>query len=211
MPETSRDKILSKLGRARAKAPIAPSDFSVLTDINLSPSEKIASYRQVTESVNTEVHELSWGKLVTKLKELVAAHGIESLMHGALANWQGLDIGIACETYDQDIEACKERLFSVDASLTLARGAIAQTGSLILWPSREEPRLLSLTPPIHIAVVEANSFYSTFHEAMTKESWAEDMPTNPLLISGPSKTADIEQELCYGVHGPKQLIVLIVT
>jgi len=45
---------------------------------------------------------------------------------------------------------------------------------------------------------------------MQKEKWAGSMPTNAFLISGPSKTADIELTLAFGVHGPKALIVLIV-
>jgi len=40
--------------------------------------------------------------------------------------------------------------------------------------------------------------------------WASQMPTNALLISGPSKSADIEQTLAYGVHGPKELVVIII-
>ncbi|WP_278366532.1 LUD domain-containing protein, partial [Marinobacter salarius] len=42
------------------------------------------------------------------------------------------------------------------------------------------------------------------------QNWAAGMPTNALLVSGPSKTADIEQTLAYGVHGPKELIVLVI-
>jgi len=42
------------------------------------------------------------------------------------------------------------------------------------------------------------------------ENWAGGLPTNALLISGPSKTADIQQTLAYGAHGPKELIVLVI-
>ena len=45
---------------------------------------------------------------------------------------------------------------------------------------------------------------------MKAQNWSSGMPTNALLISGPSKTADIEQTLAYGVHGPKELIVLMI-
>jgi len=96
------------------------------------------------------------------------------------------------------------------ASLTAARSAIAETGTLILWPDEHEPRLMSLVPPVHIVLLDARAIYNTFFEAMTAENWKDGLPTNALLISGPSKTADIQQTLAYGAHGPKELIVLMI-
>lgn len=69
---------------------------------------------------------------------------------------------------------------------------------------------MSLVPPIHIAVLRADTIYNSLLEVMQKENWAAGMPTNAFLISGPSKTADIELVLAFGVHGPKELIVLLV-
>ncbi len=69
---------------------------------------------------------------------------------------------------------------------------------------------MSLVPPIHLAVLQAETIYHTFSEALREGCWSDRMPTNALLISGPSKTADIEQTLVYGVHGPKQLVVFII-
>jgi L-lactate dehydrogenase complex protein LldG len=110
----------------------------------------------------------------------------------------------------QAVEAWKEELFfDIDAALTTTRGGIAETGSLILWPTEHEPRCYSLVPPVHIAVVDSNRLYATFAEAMGKQEWHKAMPSNALLISGPSKSADIEQTLAYGVHGPTELIVLL--
>jgi L-lactate dehydrogenase complex protein LldG len=90
-------------------------------------------------------------------------------------------------------------------------GGIAETGAIILWPDKKEPRLMSLVPPIHIAVLDADKIFNTFGEAMQEQRWPEKMPTNAVLISGPSKTADIELILAFGVHGPKELIVLILS
>ncbi len=69
---------------------------------------------------------------------------------------------------------------------------------------------MSLVPPVHIAGLKAAKIHDTLAEAMRKEGWAEKMPSNLLLISGPSKTADIELTIASGVHGPKELIVFIL-
>ena len=112
--------------------------------------------------------------------------------------------------FDREIEHLKETVFSVDAGITATYGAIAEIGALILWSSVAEPRQISLVPPIHVSVLKADNIYNTLLEVMQKENWAGGMPTNAFLISGPSKTADIELTLAFGVHGPKELIVLIV-
>ena len=113
--------------------------------------------------------------------------------------------------YDRPIEEWKEELFwQVDASITGTAGAIAATGSLVLWPDRHEPRLMSLLPPLHIALLKASEIEDNLYSMMEKQNWSAGLPTNLLLVSGPSKTADIEQVLAYGAHGPKELVVLIL-
>ena len=98
---------------------------------------------------------------------------------------------------------------TVDASLTLARGAVAETGSLLLWPSPSEPRLLSLVPPVHFVLLDVDTIHADLLSMMTAQGWSQGLPTNVLLICGPSKTADIQQTLAYGAHGPKELVVLL--
>ena len=112
--------------------------------------------------------------------------------------------------YVKNIEQIKDEIFQVDAGITSAAGAIAETGALILWPTENEPRLMSIVPPIHIAVLKAETIHNSLAEVMQKDRWPDKMPTNIVLVSGPSKTADIEMTLAFGVHGPKELIVLIL-
>ena len=69
---------------------------------------------------------------------------------------------------------------------------------------------MSLVPPLHAVVLDARNIRSTFHEFLVAEDWVgQGLPTNALLITGPSKSADIEQTLAYGVHGPRELLVLV--
>jgi L-lactate dehydrogenase complex protein LldG len=120
-------------------------------------------------------------------------------------------VPLRLKAYDRPVEEWKDELFfRTPASLTGTLGGIAATGSLVLWPTPAEPRLMSLVPPFHIALLKASEVRDNFHELMHAQGWAGAMPTNALLVSGPSKTADIQQTLAYGAHGPKELLVLIL-
>ncbi len=125
---------------------------------------------------------------------------------------QALPAGIAGVGFDRPLEAWKAELFdTIDAGFTVARSGLAATGTLVLAPDAGSPRTMSLAPPIHIALVYASSLHPDLHSAARAERWADGMPTNLVMVSGPSKTSDIQQTLAYGAHGPRQLWVVIVT
>ena len=214
-----RENILSRL----RKASIVHPDFSrvdaYVVRKKLSQRLRVMKLKSMMEAVHTEVHlcdENSWPNVlssVTKEKK------IEKMLYGSNSpigqrlleesQLRSVSLPLLLD-YKKPLEESKDLLFDIDSAITSTRGGIAETGSLILWPSPEEPRLMSLIPPIHIAVLHAKTIYNTFWDAMTKEFWDSKMPSNVLLISGPSKTADIEQTLVYGVHGCKELIILLI-
>ncbi|WP_417840733.1 LutC/YkgG family protein [Terasakiella sp.] len=218
MNKIAKQEILDNLRNASPSKGDFVTDNSVIYDKKWTQEQKIERFCQVTSAVNTQIKQTTLHDAQRDLIDLLTEKGVRHLMQGSPSpiakeitdNWTATDTGVKLRSFDQKIEACKEELFSVDASLTTTVGAIAETGSLILWPTREEPRLLSLVPPVHVALVYEDRFFNTFLEAIEQEQWTTHMPTNALLISGPSKTSDIEQELCYGVHGPKELVVMII-
>jgi len=179
-----------------------------------SKEEMIAKLSEKLQSSKAETFLLSDAELIDWLNEELPKRGINNLLMGAsIAKQISKDINNEIEVlkYDDPYESWSEKLFNqTDASITTTIGAIAQSGSIVLHPTPEEPRLMSLVPDIHIALVYEDTIYETFNQIITDQYWAKNMPTNALLISGPSKTADIEQVLAYGVHGPKELIVLIL-
>ena len=69
---------------------------------------------------------------------------------------------------------------------------------------------MSLVPPTHFVLLDKQKIHNTWADVISAEHWESNMPTNALLISGPSKTADIQQTLAYGAHGPKELIILMI-
>ena len=102
-------------------------------------------------------------------------------------------------------------LFDYDVGITTAQAAIAETGTLVLESECERHRLVSLVPPVHIAIVEAAGIRLTLGEALAavhSNGFAEMSPTIT-FITGPSRTADIELTLTIGVHGPQELYVII--
>ena len=216
---SARDRILAKLNAAPVlpkEAPDVASWYTTHRGIE-STTDKVARFRACIEFAHAEVYAVSQASWPQKLWEILAAKQIDKLLHapatphGQRAMNVLSESGIACSGYTQAIEAWKEEMFhDIPASLTVARGAIAETGTLVLWPDADEPRLMSLVPPVHVVLLEASKIHNTFYEIMHNESWANGLPTNALLISGPSKTADIQVTLAYGAHGPKELIVLLI-
>lgn len=125
---------------------------------------------------------------------------------------RALPDAIAPVPFDRPIDAWKSELFdTIDAGFTVARSGIAATGTVVLAPDPGTPRTVSLVPPLHVALVHARTLHADLHAAVRAERWHAGMPTNLVLVSGPSKTSDIQQTLAYGAHGPRRLWVVIVT
>lgn len=119
--------------------------------------------------------------------------------------------GLQVHRYDRPLEQWKHEIFGqMQASVTSTVAGVADTGTLVLLPSPQEPRTLSLIPPVHVAVLKASRLYASLPAAMAALQPQQAMPTNLLLVTGPSKTADIQLVLAYGAHGPKELVILLV-
>jgi L-lactate dehydrogenase complex protein LldG len=209
----ARERILTRLRRVTAVP--APERERTVALPHWSPQERLDRFVAALRAVRAEVHCVAqdWPQ---RLLELAQVKGLYNLLY-APATEHGGRLAAGSRgvpeliPYAAPIDGWKDGLFTrVDAALTASRGAIAETGSLILWPDREEPRLMSLVPPVHFALLDARRLYTTFAEVLEVEGWSDGMPTNALLVSGPSKTADIEQTLAYGVHGPRELVVLVL-
>ena len=110
----------------------------------------------------------------------------------------------------------KERLADVDIGITEVNYAIADTGTLVLLTDTDKPRLDSLIVPIHVAVLESRKITKNIFELidildneLVNNNGSKSLPSCITFITGPSRTADIEFILTLGVHGPKELQVLI--
>jgi L-lactate dehydrogenase complex protein LldG len=129
------------------------------------------------------------------LVELLRERGIELLDYDSLRQ--------------QPAERRKLLMLEAEIGISGATFAIAQTGSLVMASRPGCERLASLAPPLHVAVIEGRQIVPDLF-ALFAGYERQELPSNLTLITGPSKTGDIELELTTGVHGPGQWHVIII-
>ena len=101
-------------------------------------------------------------------------------------------------------------LFAADAAITGVVAAIAETGTIVCESGAKVARASSLVPPVHIAVVAMWQLLPDLYDYFETLGRRSELPANVNMITGPSKTADIEGVLVTGVHGPGELHIVLV-
>lgn len=110
----------------------------------------------------------------------------------------------------RDRDALRAAAEKADVGITSADYALADTGSLVLLSSTAEARMISLLPMVHLAIVRADRILTGLDELYTTIPDPMSRTSSMVLITGPSRTADIEQILVRGVHGPGEIHVVVV-
>ncbi|WP_321786220.1 LutC/YkgG family protein [Paraburkholderia sp. J94] len=217
------------LGRLRANAPASATQIDALdaridahfdarrAHANSTQAECLAQFQRMLEAAHADVTITTARAWPAELARRLAQAGVKRLLldpssaeGAALA--AALPSEIAAKYYEAPIETWKSELFdTIDAGFTVARSGLAATGTLIVVPDANAPRTVSLVPPLHVALIHANTLHADLHAAAKAERWRDGMPTNLVMISGPSKTSDIQQTTAYGAHGPRALWVIVVT
>jgi len=226
LPDT-RAARSSILGALRGGAPAAPLPWPDLAPYlegpygrgsqgpRVDPRTLVAPFESAARSWRADVLHASDTDWPQAVRLALDQRGCSRVAVGAASPLQpGLDAalgGLQVRRFEQPLEQWKGELFdAVDAAVTSADAGIADTGTLLLRPGAGEPRTLSLVPGVHVAVLMASRLYASLPAMLRALSPRDEMPTNLLLVSGPSKTADIQQTLAYGAHGPKELAIVIV-
>lgn len=225
-PDT-RNARVAILGALRSSAPAQPLPTPELQPYldgphgrgsagpRIDPATLMVAFETAARSWRADVVPTSLARWPQALRQALDQRGCVRVAIGAASPLQpALDAaleGLQMRRFDQPLEQWKDELFdAIDAGVTGVDAGIADTGTLVLRPGAQEPRTLSLVPAVHVAVVMASRLYASLPVALRALSLPDDMPSNLLLISGPSKTADIQQTLAYGAHGPKELVIVLV-
>ena len=142
-----------------------------------------------------------WETFIERLK----LHAGEIMATQDLARFEGSAV---C---DQDVPAEVKAMlgepaptvWDAELGVTLAEIAVAETGSLVLAARAGRQRLASLAPPIHAVLIRKSQVVASLDEAVAR------MPVQTsVIVTGPSRAADVEGIMVMGVHGPKRLWVV---
>ena len=216
MSNAAREAILRKLRSANVVPMTAPDPAHFYAN---RPHEDLPTRveRLVLNLKNAmaEVHRTKASELIVVLEGLISENQIRCLAVGnEVMSDQPMSAQLeqVCTLYPVTGSNWQQEVLfdSVDAGLTYSVAAIAETGTIVLQSSSASPRQLSLVPPVHIVIVDAGRVVNRLFDLTQQPAWADGLPTNVILVSSPSKTADIQQTLAYGAHGPKRLIVILV-
>ena len=110
----------------------------------------------------------------------------------------------------QSREELRSACASAAVGITSADYALADTGSLVMIASPQEARMISLLPPLHLAIVPRSRLLTGLDELLAAVPYPAARTSSMVFITGPSRTADIEQILVRGVHGPGEIHVVVV-
>ncbi len=121
------------------------------------------------------------------------------------------DIGIEVLIAGSPEAENRSTLFQAELGISGVDYLIAETGSVVLESRPKQPRLLSLLPPLHIAVAERRQILPDLFDLFAVlGNDLDGLPANLSIITGPSKTGDIELRLVTGVHGPGEVQVILI-
>ena len=111
---------------------------------------------------------------------------------------------------DAEHQAALARLAQIEVGLTGAMGGLADTGSIVVASGPGRARIASLLPPVHIAILPLSKIYPTMQEWLAAGGAELAKETsNLVVITGGSRTSDIELQLTLGMHGPRELHVVL--
>lgn len=215
----NRDTFLTRVGQATLVTslpdpPTVPAELPELGEADL-----VALFRARAHAVNAVVHgPVTRHGVARAVAGIATGHGALSFMSwddlpasGVASALQAAGVGRVDHLVPGEGRVDHNLTYSeLDLGVTGADAAFAESGSLVLVHGEGRPRMASLVPEVHIALLDVSLI------ARTLAHWAHENPrlaaetTNLVFVTGPSRTGDIEQQLNLGVHGPRHVHVVMI-
>ena len=205
---SARDEILQRIRGVDRGTP-EPVRRAYRRDGSLSSDQRTARFCERVADYHAEVRRIAVDAIAAEAAAVFAERGSRRIAvpHGLPAAWRPAGVEII-----EDHGLSSRYLDRLDGVLTGSTVAIAETGTIVLsGGAAEGRRALSLVPDLHLCVVPEIAIVELVPEAMAVLAPLVTRERCPLtFVSGPSATSDIELSRVEGVHGPRDLVVLVV-
>jgi L-lactate dehydrogenase complex protein LldG len=152
----------------------------------------------VASSIVTFLRGQSIKRVAIASSERLARLGLEAAFKAA---------GFEVKRWD---EISLDEMYEFDCAVTDVECAVAENATLVVRPSGEQGRAMSLVPMFHVAIVETSQIMPDMIDLFQRMG-RDANRSNIILITGPSKTADIEMNVVTGVHGPNYVQVFLLS
>ena len=183
-----------------------------LPKVGLSADEHIEMFRAQSADLKTSFQVLSGvNELAPKLQALRDVAGWKRIaIHSTPLTTIARD-ALGLPTLEVQLGYSVDELESCDVGITECDALIAQTGSVLITAKSAGGRALSVLPPHHLVIARREQLLPDLPSAFEflTRKYGEDYPSFISLVTGPSRTGDIERILVLGAHGPKELTVLL--
>ena len=207
---SARDEILGRIRAAidGAASQPEPEPPAYRRSGALGPEERVALFCERASEYRATVTRCERAEVAVRVDEMCAERGITRLLVSAPEDWDWRPAGVELVP-DEDLSVSD--LDSGAGVLTTCAVAIAETGTVALdgGPGQGR-RALTLVPDVHVCVVPAERIVEIVPEAVARLAPSAREGRAVTFVSGPSATADIEFDRVEGVHGPRDLVLLVV-
>jgi L-lactate dehydrogenase complex protein LldG len=222
MSEKAREEILGRLKAAKRNPPPERPHLPPLSELSWDRERLLKEFvdnLQAQTVVSYRVNDNS--EAAEKLAEIVSVEAIKKVAISADSVIEQFNLPEWGKRHQVEILRATDFLVRSDfkrmifdeaqAGITGVDFAIAESGTLCLIHDKNQPRLVSLAPIMHIALLPLERLFPTYESAVDAIfSKGKDLPSQVTFITGPSMTADIQGVPFKGMHGPKKLAVIIV-
>ncbi len=221
---SARDAILSRIRRATGRGDDAGRQAAVAERLkshrrnlipergNIDAKARIKLFEDMAIAVQASVaHVASSNDVPEAVAAYLRQHNLpQHIRHGAhetAANMPWAEKAPALEVVTGPAEPADE------VSLSIAVGGVAETGTLVLTSGPDNPTTLNFLPENHIVAIRASDVagsYEDIWDRIRKAHGEGTLPRTVNMVTGPSRTGDIEQRIELGAHGPRRLHIVII-
>ena len=222
MEQSARDEILGNL-RSTPRKTIPPRpERPILRELSLAREKLIEIFSKNLVQETGIVHRVKDRReALERLSQIAREEGLKKVMVTTddvvaslnLTAWgKENDVRVMTPQDFGNRDSFRDAVFGeADAGVTGADFAVAESGTLGLIHNKDQARLVSLSPILHIAIVPVERMVAVYEQVMEQVfGKKEDLPSQFCFITGPSMTADIRGIPFKGMHGPRKVIVILV-